>query len=185
MYSVVMMVALTTGGEMPACHRHRCAGCACAGYACCGCWGRRRGCHGCHGACHGCAGCAGYVCAGCAGGVVIQSAPPAPGRTLPPPKKGKGKGETSTEQETSGTIQVSLPENAQLTVDGRPTTSTSASRLLVTPALEPGYEYYYTLRATLVRDGQTLTQEQRVAVHAGEQTRVTFDFSPSGVASNR
>jgi uncharacterized protein (TIGR03000 family) len=194
MYSIVMMMALTTGADLTACHRrHDCAGCYCAGgcvcaapvcggchvsHACCGRLFHRR-----H-RCHGCYVCGGYapVC-GCSGAVVYPApAPaPAPGTTLPPPHKGKA----TSLAPASGTILVSLPADAQLTVDGQPTTSSSSSRLLVTPNLEPGYEYYYTLRASIVRDGQTLTQEQRVAVHAGEQTRVSFDFSGSSVAANR
>jgi uncharacterized protein (TIGR03000 family) len=132
-----------------------------------------------------------------------MGAPVMPGTVLPGPAAGKGgtplptpepgKGGTKkdgkkapTDEETStGTIQVSLPAEARLTVDGRLTTSTSSSRTLISPNLEPGYDYFYTLRAEIVRDGQTLTQTQRVAVRAGDQTRVSFDFSPSGVASSR
>ncbi len=36
------------------------------------------------------------------------------------------------------TLVVSLPEDATLTVDNEPTTSTSAQRVFVSPALEPG-----------------------------------------------
>ena len=83
MYSVVLMMALTSGGDVPA-WGHGCSGC----YGCCGCCGgcyggchggRMHGCHGCHGCgggCHGghhrhgCFGCSGgcYGCMGCSGG---------------------------------------------------------------------------------------------------------------------
>jgi len=105
---------------------------------------------------------------------------------LGPPEKGKGKGKTgSTQAESTGVILVSLPAEARLTVDGQPTTSTSATRTLVSPNLQSGYEYTYTLRAEITRDGQTLAQTQRVAVRAGAQSTVSFDFSPTGVASAR
>jgi uncharacterized protein (TIGR03000 family) len=74
------MAALTTGGEVPACHHrrgcHGCSGC----YGCNGCYGS--GCNGCYGGCHGCYGggwgpyagvgdygygCWGYGCNGCSG----------------------------------------------------------------------------------------------------------------------
>jgi uncharacterized protein (TIGR03000 family) len=222
-----MMMAMTTGAEIPdrhgcngcygcsgcyascgGCHRghghrgHRCHGCyGCSGcyvsYGCCGCYGSYGG--GCYGGGYGCAGygggygCAGYGGAGygCGGGGVVPGGgvPVMPdagggkgGKTLPEPEKGKGtKG--STQAEGNGTILVSLPADARLTVDGHATTSTTAQRTLITPNLQPGYEYTYTLRAEINRDGQTLTQSQRVAVRAGQQTPVTFDFAPSSVAS--
>jgi uncharacterized protein (TIGR03000 family) len=87
MYSVVLLAALTTGGETPAWHhRGGCYGCygACYGscYAGCyggtywsghGCWGLPYGCYGscaCYGSyypgdCYGCNGC--YGCSGCYG----------------------------------------------------------------------------------------------------------------------
>lgn len=89
MYSVLLMAALTTGGETPDfCHR-RCSGCysSCHGcYSSChGCYGCSScyGCHGCSGCygcysgwgcsgCHGCSsyyGCGGYGCCGCYGGL--------------------------------------------------------------------------------------------------------------------
>jgi uncharacterized protein (TIGR03000 family) len=210
MYSVVMMVALTGGAEVPDCHRGGCAGNGCAGYAACGCHGRghgRRG-HGCNGGGYGCYGggygygCAGggygYGCAGggyigghgCAGGGAPLYYMPGAGGTgggkLPPPIKGKGKdGGPTTQAPTTGTIVVNLPAEASLTVDGTPTSSTSNSRLLVSSDLQPGYEYYYTLRAETVRDGQTVAQTQRVAVRPGEQTVVSFDFASNAVASSR
>jgi uncharacterized protein (TIGR03000 family) len=82
MYSVVLMVAMTTGGDLPDCHR--CGGCFGGGHGCFGgghgCFGGGHGCfgglfrgHGCHG-CHGCyggcygGGCNGGGCFGCNGG---------------------------------------------------------------------------------------------------------------------
>jgi uncharacterized protein (TIGR03000 family) len=79
MYSVVLMMALTTGGDLPAHH---------GGYACCGCVGNYGGCcgcvgsYGCCGGCYGghgrlfrgrrhrggCNGCWGSNCCGCSGG---------------------------------------------------------------------------------------------------------------------
>lgn len=204
MYSVVLMMALSGGGDaVDFGHRKACHGCSgavvctgavvvhgCTGSACHGRVGH--GCHGavaCHGGCHGgglfskhrarchgCSGsygCTGVVCTGggcygtgCTGGVII-----APGAETPKvmPKK--------VGSLAPATIVVSLPANATLTVDGTPTTSTSAQRTLVTPALEEG-TYVYTLRAQF--DGQTQTQE--VQVRAGQTSQAQFSF-PQGVAS--
>lgn len=230
MYSVVLMMAMTTGADMPD-HRNRHGCCGCSGtvavsVACSGgrhhrhhrCSGRHHGhhrhaCHGCSGGCSGvvvstgcsggwvgagCSGAYGGVVgsgSGCSGGVVVPyggtphhgpgMGGAGSGGKLPPPKKGKGTQGPAAQATTNGVILVSLPADARLTVDGRPTTQTSASRSLVTPDLQPGYEYYYTLRAEIIRDGQAVTQTQRIAVRPGEESRVSFDFSSTGVALNQ
>ena len=78
-------------------------------------------------------------------------------------------------------IYVSLPADAKLTIDGTPTTSTSAQRVFVSPVLAPGQDYFYTLKATMIRDGRPIVAEQRVRVRAGEVTPVSFDLSSTGV----
>ena len=119
--------------------------------------------------------CGGYCCSGfcnagfcnggcCGGGVVV---PNVPGKEMP--KK--------TEVEAPATIVVSLPAEARLIIDGNSTTSTSARRVFTSPALQPGQTYVYTLRAEIVRDGQTMSETQQVTVRAGEQTPVTFNMS--------
>ena len=95
------------------------------------------------------------------------------------PKEEKKK----TEEISTATIVVSLPADARLTVDGNVTRSTSERRLFVTPALEDGVNYVYTLRAEIVRDGQTSVQTQDVTVRSGETSNVNFTFAPQGVAS--
>jgi len=176
MYSVVLMMAMTTGAEAPDCHRscHACSG-GCYVSSCHARHERHHRGHGCHSACYSsCYGgaCYGGGCYGC-GGVIVT---PAPEKVGPPQK---------TEGPAASTILVNLPADARLSVDGAKTTSTSSTRTLVTPDLEPGYDYVYTLQANVVRDGQTVTQSQRVTVRAGEQTRVSFDFATTGVASSR
>lgn len=81
------------------------------------------------------------------------------------------------------TIIVSLPADARLTVDGASTSSTSDRRILVTPVLENGSTYVYTMQAEVVRDGRTMTQTQQVTVRGGETSSVQFNFASEGVAS--
>jgi len=81
------------------------------------------------------------------------------------------------------TIIVSLPNGARLTVDGTPTSSTTERRTLVTPNLEVGQTYVYTLRAEIVNNGQAVAQEQQVTVRGGETSTVQFSFSSQSVAS--
>ena len=72
------------------------------------------------------------------------------------------------------TISVSLPADARLMVDGIATRAASATRSFVTPALEAGKDYQYTLLAEVVRDGKTLSASEVVTVRAGQRTAVTL-----------
>jgi len=64
---------------------------------------------------------------------------------------------------------------AKLTIDGNATTSTTDRRVFVSPALEAGQEYYYTLKAEL--NGQV--KEERVTVRAGQEVTVKIEVTPS------
>jgi uncharacterized protein (TIGR03000 family) len=150
------------------CHGGRRGGC-CGGYAGGGCYGGRA-----YGGCTG----GGYYGGGCTGGAPMMGMPPAQGRPaekIPAPKK-------TTLAPVPATILVSLPAEAKLTVDGAATQSTTATRYFVSPPLTPGQEYFYELKAQVQRDGKTVERSQRVAVEAGKQTRVAFDFAPTTVA---
>jgi uncharacterized protein (TIGR03000 family) len=77
---------------------------------------------------------------------------------------------------------VELPEDATLSIDGLQTTSTSSTRVLVTPDLEPGRTFIYTLTAQVTRDGASRTVTQQVTVRAGQETYVSMPV-PVTVAS--
>ena len=77
---------------------------------------------------------------------------------------------------------MTLPADAKLTIDGRPTVSTSESRIFESPRLTPGKTFYYVLKATVVRGGKTETVTKKVAVRAGEDTRVQIEI-PEAVAA--
>jgi uncharacterized protein (TIGR03000 family) len=74
--------------------------------------------------------------------------------------------------ESQATLMVNLPADATLTIDDEATASTSGNRVFVTPPLETGKEFHYTLKAKIVRDGRVQTTTQQVAVRAGEVSRV-------------
>jgi uncharacterized protein (TIGR03000 family) len=75
---------------------------------------------------------------------------------------------------TQATVVVQLPETATLSVDGQMVTLDSSKRVLVTPELRPGQDYFYSLRAEAQVNGTTLVQAKRVTVRAGGETRVDF-----------
>ncbi|HYT90370.1 MAG TPA: TIGR03000 domain-containing protein, partial [Gemmataceae bacterium] len=100
------------------------------------------------------------------------------GEKVPPPASGMS--------EAPATILVTLPAEAKLLVDGTATTSTSSQRRLVSPALQPGRDYHYTLTAEISREGQApIRLTQRVTVRAGEETRVPFTFTDPAVTASR
>jgi uncharacterized protein (TIGR03000 family) len=182
MYSLVLMMALGNGAYAPSidasqppalasyAHHshilnrgcrgcHRCSGC----YGCYGCW-----CYGCYGCCYGCYGCACYGgwCHGCYGGYASYGY----------------YGSAIARTDTTAKIVVRLPADAKLTVDNQTTTSQSDRRTFISPPLQNGGDYYYTLKAQVVRDGKSLTATKRVIVQAGKETEVKFDFDTATVA---
>jgi uncharacterized protein (TIGR03000 family) len=80
-------------------------------------------------------------------------------------------------QGNEATIVVNLPDDATLTVDGEATQSTSGTRVFVSPSLQAGKTYQYTLRAEVNRDGRRQTTSRTVDVQAGRTTNVNIDFS--------
>ena len=198
MYSVVLMMAMTTSVDTPDLGRHGCNG----GYAGCnggygGCNGGYGGCyggggchggglfgggHGCHGGRlfgggHGCNG-GGYGChggAGCSGGVVA----PMPPEPVKPPKP-----EKEAMLNAPATIIVSLPSDAKLTIDGAATTSTSAERTFISPELPVDRSFNYSLQAEFQLEGRTVTVSKMVSVRAGMESRVTIGAADlAGVVS--
>jgi uncharacterized protein (TIGR03000 family) len=71
-------------------------------------------------------------------------------------------------------ITVKLPASARLWVDQVECPLTSSVRSFKTPTLAPNQTYAYTLRVELQRDGETVSDRQRVLVSAGRQVEVDF-----------
>ncbi len=72
-------------------------------------------------------------------------------------------------------ITVQLPTSARLFVDNVECPLTSSSRSFLTPGLERGRRYYYTLRMEVIRDGQVVRDSRRVVVGAGATVQVDFN----------
>jgi uncharacterized protein (TIGR03000 family) len=202
MYSVVLLAALTGGVETPDCHKASCSGCTgyvapvysgCSGYVSTGCSGSCHGGHklfggglfkhkhscsgscsgapvsyGCSGGYMGCSGGMGYP--GCGGMMVVPGTKPEEIKKMP----GTDKPKEEVRVPTPATIVVELPSDAKLTIDNGATAATSTVRTFVTPELTPAKTFSYVLKAQIVRDGQTLTAEQKINVEAGVETRVNL-----------
>ncbi len=85
----------------------------------------------------------------------------------------------------SATIRVRLPADARLTIDGNRTRSTDSERVFISPPLQTGKEYQYTLTAEVTRDGKKVERTREVTVRPGQQSEVTFDLPSEGGSSNR
>ncbi len=87
------------------------------------------------------------------------------------------------EAEASGpapaTLVVQLPAQARLTINHKACQADSPTRTFVSPPLQPGKDYYYTLQAEIDRDGRKVLATQRVAVRAGEEKQVLLAFPPT------
>jgi len=172
------------------CSGCNCGCCGCTGYSCHGCCG----CCGCAGyscsGCCGCSGCSGWSCSGCSGccgcAAPVYSAPAYPAHPIAPVvpvKPGEPIGKPVGQAAAPATIIVSLPADAKLFIDGAATTSTAARRVFVSPELNPGKEFHYTLKAEFAREGKPVTETKRVAVTAGNETNVLFDAAAPSVAA--
>ncbi|QDU21092.1 TIGR03000 domain-containing protein [Urbifossiella limnaea] len=186
------------GGRGGLFHRHKHSSGCCGGYSsgCCGgwaCFGSSAyaawgGCHGtvsygpsaagCWGTVYG----GGYGCWGSSYGsagyappavvIPVETAPAAPmsepaPKTNPLPKSG-GAGKDGA------SLRFQLPPTAALFVDGNRVAGQGADRAFYTPPLQAGQRYFYDVRAEVVVNGQTVTEEKRVVVTAGADLVETF-----------
>jgi uncharacterized protein (TIGR03000 family) len=208
MYSVVLMMAITTGGEAPDCHRGGGGGCcgAVASGGCyggggghlfggrhghgggCGCYGGGYGggCYGggygggCYGGGYG-GGCYGGGYGGCYGGGMYYGAPI--GEPIKPPtdKKPEDKKPIGA-LGAPARIIVSMPADSRFTIDGYTSPARSDTHIIVSGPLGAEETRTYVLKAEVLRDGKVQTIEERVTVRSGEETKVTLSL-PTSVAA--
>ena len=67
------------------------------------------------------------------------------------------------------TITVSLPRWRPVTFDGATTVSTGPGVFSTSPALQPGKDFHYMVRAQVTRDGKTETAQQGSPRRRGNQ----------------
>jgi uncharacterized protein (TIGR03000 family) len=71
-------------------------------------------------------------------------------------------------------VDIQVPANADLFIEGQKMTQTGARRSFVSPALEAGHKYIYTIKATWMEDGKPVTQQKQVTVQAGDRQSLLF-----------
>jgi uncharacterized protein (TIGR03000 family) len=77
------------------------------------------------------------------------------------------------------TINVRVPSEAKVFVNGLATKSQGEQRRFVSRGLEPGFEYTYEIKAVVDRDGTPLEETQLVTLTAGQSSDLLAFFAGS------
>jgi uncharacterized protein (TIGR03000 family) len=80
-------------------------------------------------------------------------------------------------------LEVKLPQNARLWIEGKEIEQQSTSYSLTSPPLEAGYNYTYHLRTQWTDNGVQVTRERAIPIHAGES--VTIDFTAAALVQGK
>jgi uncharacterized protein (TIGR03000 family) len=72
-------------------------------------------------------------------------------------------------------INIQMPADAVLTVDGRPWNAAGGVAVIQTPTLRPGVDHIYQLSVELTRQDQRHTLTRDVRFRAGQDVKVEFD----------
>jgi uncharacterized protein (TIGR03000 family) len=82
----------------------------------------------------------------------------------------------SAQNPNAALIQVRVPTNAEIFIEGDKTTQTGAVRLFQSPELQPGKSYTYDVRASWTdAGGKPVERTKQVRVQAGARASVDFN----------
>jgi uncharacterized protein (TIGR03000 family) len=71
-------------------------------------------------------------------------------------------------------LNVQVPADAQVWIDGYKTTQTGTLRHYTSPPLTPGTNYSYDIRARWMDNGKPVERDKKVAIHAGEEINMNM-----------
>ena len=103
----------------------------------------------------------------------ITPPPPIPG-TITPPAGDPGAGAPPQPQDLAAHVAVKVPADAEVWFGQGKTSQTGATREFVSPALTPGKEFTYVIKARWLEGGKEVVQTRRVDVSAGSWKAVDF-----------
>jgi uncharacterized protein (TIGR03000 family) len=81
---------------------------------------------------------------------------------------------------TAAMLNVRVPTDAVVWLEGNPTKQSGASRLFVSPPLERGHDYTYEVRARWKDNGRDVEETRTLTVHAGDRLNVAFPSADAG-----
>ena len=79
-------------------------------------------------------------------------------------------------------LKFKVPADAKLYVDGKLAPGTGPERSFYTPPLAAGQKFFYEVKAELVVNGKTVTEEKKVVVEAGASLTESFATLTAAVA---
>lgn len=71
-------------------------------------------------------------------------------------------------------LEVHVPSDAVVLLEGNPTKQSGESRQFVSPPLKTGAEYHYEVKARWKKDGHEVEETKQITVHAGQRVNVNF-----------
>ena len=77
-------------------------------------------------------------------------------------------------------VVVELPADATLSIDGKRSKLTGSKRTILTPTLEEGKTYTYTVRIQAGQDGNRTVKVEKVSFKAGQVVKVKFEKGGKG-----
>jgi uncharacterized protein (TIGR03000 family) len=80
----------------------------------------------------------------------------------------------STTKSEPAKLQVILPADAKLSVDGTATKQKGEVRKFISPPLPAGKKFVYTLKATWMEEGKEVTREKVTRIEAGQEVVVNL-----------
>jgi len=102
-------------------------------------------------------------------------------RMVPPrviPRESAPKDKPSKKAARTASIDVRLPADAKVWIEGKETAQTGALRRFVSPPLDVSRTYTYELRVSWTRQGRQVIQDRRLDVRAGDRQSVLFLTPP-------
>lgn len=72
-------------------------------------------------------------------------------------------------------LNVRVPANAEVLVDGQRTNQVGTARQFISPPLAPGFEYTYMVEARWQENGQPVTKTRKVTVQPGREATIDFN----------
>ena len=73
-------------------------------------------------------------------------------------------------------LEVEVPENARVFVNGKATTSTGTQRRFVSRGLQRGFSYTYEVRVEAEVDGEMMSETKTVRVTSGQDSKLAFEL---------
>jgi uncharacterized protein (TIGR03000 family) len=101
---------------------------------------------------------------------------PGDGSTPPAPAPMSGAMYRALDGAQTALLNVSVPADAKIFVNGAATTSTGSERQYISRGLNAGNRYEYEIRAEMTRDGNTVTETKSVTLSPGQLVNLSFNF---------